>query len=70
MKDSPGDEEARLGLAQVKLLQRTEGVDPVQARALAAKDPGDVEAQLVAADLDVLGGHVDDAFARLVDTVG
>jgi putative thioredoxin len=69
LKERPGDEEARLGLAQVKLLQRTQNVDPVQARAVAAKDPQDVEAQLVVADLDVLGGHVEDAFARLVDTV-
>jgi putative thioredoxin len=69
LKDSPGDEEARLGLAQVKLLQRTQDVDPVEARAVAAKDPLDVEAQLVVADLDVLGGHVEDAFVRLVDTV-
>lgn len=69
LKDSPGDEEARLGLAQVMLLQRTQDVDPVEARAVAAKDPQDVEAQLVVADLDVLGGHVEDAFARLVDTV-
>jgi putative thioredoxin len=69
LKESPADEEARLGLAQVKLLQRTQSVDPAQARAVAAKDPQDVEAQLVVADLDVLGGHAEDAFARLVDTV-
>jgi putative thioredoxin len=29
-----------------------------------------VDAQLAAADLDLVGGHVEDAFARLVDTVG
>jgi len=66
---NPGDEEAALGLAQVRLLQRTEGVDLAAARAAAAADPLDVAAQLLAADLDVLGGHVEDAFARLVDTV-
>ncbi len=37
--------------------------------AAAAADPSDVDAQLLAADLDLLGGHVDDAFGRLVDTV-
>jgi putative thioredoxin len=69
LKEMPGDEEARLGLAQVKLLQRAQGVDPVRARALAAQDPSDVEAQLLVADVDVLAGHIEDAFARLVDTV-
>jgi putative thioredoxin len=28
-----------------------------------------VPAQILVADLDLLGGHVEDAFARLVDTV-
>jgi putative thioredoxin len=58
-----------VGLAQVRLLQRTEGVDLAAARAAAAAAPDDVDAQLLAADLDVMGGHVDDAFGRLVDTV-
>jgi putative thioredoxin len=69
LAQNPGDTEAALGLGQVRLLKRTEGVDPVAARAAAAADPLDVAAQTVVADLDVLGGHVPDAFARLVDTV-
>lgn len=69
LKENPGDEEARLGLAQVKLLERTQDVDLGAAREAAAKDPQDVDAQLLVADLDLLGGHVEDAFARLVDTV-
>jgi putative thioredoxin len=28
-----------------------------------------VAAQIVVADLDILGGHVEDAFNRLIDTV-
>ena len=44
-------------------------VDPVAARAAAADDPSDVEAAVLVADLDVLGGHVDDAFGRLLDVV-
>ena len=31
--------------------------------------PTDVDAQIVVADLDLLGGHVEDAFVRLIDTV-
>jgi putative thioredoxin len=69
LKENPGDEEARLGLAQVRLLERTQDVDLAAARAKAAADPQDVDAQLVVADLDLLGGHVEDAFARLIDTV-
>ena len=69
LAEQPGDPDARLGLAQVRLLQRTEGADLAVARAAAATDPLDVPAQLLVADLDVLGGHVEDAFARLVDTV-
>ncbi|WP_198955068.1 thioredoxin [Kineosporia sp. R_H_3] len=69
LNESPADEMARVGLAQVKLLARTADVDPQVARAAAAADPTDVQAQILVADLDLLGGHVDDAFSRLVDTV-
>ncbi len=69
LKENPGDAEAELGLAQVGLLQRTEGVDLQAARAAAADRPTDVAAQTLVADLDVLGGHVEDAFLRLVDLV-
>jgi putative thioredoxin len=65
----PGDELARVGLAQVRLIQRTQDVDAAAARAAAAADAADVDAQLRVADVDVLGGQVGDAFARLVDTV-
>lgn len=66
---NPSDGDAAVGLAQVKLMQRTAGVDLQAARAAAAEDPTDVAAQLLMADLDVLGGHVEDAFVRLIDTV-
>jgi len=69
LKDNPADDEARLGLGQVKLLKRTAGVDLTTARAAAADAPADVEKQTLVADLDVLGGHVEDAFARLIDLV-
>lgn len=66
---NPADEESQIGLAQVRLLQRTRGMDAATVRAAAAADPADVAAQIQVADLDMVGGHVDDAFARLVDTV-
>lgn len=69
LQENPRDDEARAGLAQVELLRRTTGVDPRAARETAAADPRDVASHLVVADLDVLGGQVEDAFARLVDLV-
>ncbi|KQV23678.1 MULTISPECIES: thioredoxin [unclassified Kitasatospora] len=70
LADQPGNAEAKLGLAQAQLLYRVEQFDPAAVRAAAAGDPKDVAAQLDAADLDLVGGHVEDAFGRLVDTVG
>jgi putative thioredoxin len=69
LKQTPGDGDAELGLAQVGLMQRTEGADLKAARAAAAEHPTDVAAQALVADLDVLGGHVEDAFLRLLDLV-
>ena len=66
---NPADSEAVAGLAMAKVLQRTQGVDLQAARAAAAADPDDVDAQTLCADLDMLGGHVDDAFRRLVDLI-
>ena len=66
---NPADGEATAGLAQVKLMQRTGGVEAAVARAAAAEAPNDIAAQMLVADLDVLGGHVEDAFVRLIDTV-
>ena len=65
----PADTEAALGLARTGLLRRTQSADLATARAAAAADPADVGAQLLVADLDLLGGHVDDAFDRLVGLV-
>jgi putative thioredoxin len=44
-------------------------VDPNVALAAADKAPDDVDAQLLAADLEVLAGLADRAYARLVDLV-
>ncbi|HYI50531.1 MAG TPA: tetratricopeptide repeat protein [Microbacterium sp.] len=67
LAENPRDDEARAGLGQVRLLDRVQGLDLVAARAAAAAAPEDVDAQFAVADLDLAGGHVDDAFARLLD---
>jgi putative thioredoxin len=66
---NPADAEAAAGLAMAKVLQRTVSVDPNEVRTAAAERPDDVDAQTLAADLDLLGGHVDDSFSRLIDLV-
>jgi putative thioredoxin len=69
VKANPADAEAAAGLAMAKVLQRTGGVDAATARAAADASPDDVEAQTLAADLDLLEGDADAAFARLVELV-
>jgi len=66
---NPADVEAAAGLAMAQVLQRTSGVDLTAARTAAADRPDDVDAQTLVADLDLLGGHVDDAFDRLIEVV-
>ncbi|MEU6669895.1 tetratricopeptide repeat protein [Streptomyces sp. NPDC046727] len=69
LADDPAHPEAKLGLAQAELLQRVQGMDPQKVRQEAAEKPKDAQAQIAAADLDLVGGHVEDAFGRLIETV-
>ena len=64
---NPRDNLAVAGLAQVSLMARLDGVTADAVRAAAAAQPTDVDAQLAVADLDVAGGHLDDAFTRLLE---
>ncbi len=65
----PGDADATAGLGQVALLRRTDGADPVAAFAAADAAPDSLEAQALAADIELLTGRVDEAFARIVALV-
>ena len=65
----PGDTEIAERLAGVQLMGRTRDADLTAARAAAADAPDDLDAQLLVADLDVSGGHVEDAFDRLIALV-
>jgi putative thioredoxin len=67
LRQDPKDSDATAGLAQVRLMQRTHDADLATVRQAAAEAPSDVDAALAVADLDMLGGKVDDAFARLLD---
>ncbi|PRY11775.1 tetratricopeptide repeat protein [Kineococcus rhizosphaerae] len=69
LAQDPKDAAATEGLARVAVLRRVAGVDLNEARAAAAAAPDDVSAQIVVADLDLVGGHVEDAFNRLLGIV-
>lgn len=64
---APADHEARAALVQVKLLNRLQGVSAEEIRSAAAANPSDIAAQLRVADLDVSGGHIEDAFLRVLE---
>lgn len=65
---SPNNEDARIGLAGLGLIRRTQDVDPAEVQRRLS-DPADLEAQLLAADFEMLSGEVDVAFDRLVAVV-
>lgn len=69
LAESPADTAAESGLAQVELYRRVTGVDAAAALAKAAADPDDLEAQLLAADVEVLSGQAPQAYERLVAAV-
>ena len=73
LKEMPSDHEAKAGLAQVELMGRLQPMsaqDSEALRSLAANEPDNLEAQLGVADLDIAGGHVEDALNRLVAFIG
>lgn len=70
--ENPADADAKAGIAQAGLFQRVAALPAaVQAgaRDAAAAAPANVEAGLAVADLDLFGGHVEDAFARVIELV-
>lgn len=69
LKEDPRDALAVAGLAQVRLLQRTRDLDLAEVRRRAAEQPDDLSALFDVADLDLLGGHVEDAVSRLLERI-
>jgi putative thioredoxin len=69
LRANPRDADARAGKAQVGLIARAREADPVIVRTAAASTTSDIDAQLAVADLDILGGQVEDAFVRLLDVI-
>ncbi|WP_380168785.1 tetratricopeptide repeat protein [Jannaschia sp. R86511] len=72
LNENPADADAKAGLAQAQLFGRVDALPADVMTGLAtaaADDPTNVDAGLAVADRDLFGGHVEDAFARLVDLV-
>lgn len=65
--ENPRDHLAVAGLAQVSLLDRLSGRTAAEIRESAAANRSDLDAQLAVADLDASGGHLDDAYGRLLE---
>lgn len=65
----PGDAVAASALAGVRLFRRAEKLDPAATRAAADAAPDDLDAQLAAADVDMIAGNAAQAFTRLVNLV-
>ena len=68
LKANPRDTEAQAGRAQASLLLRTSNLDE-QVIAAAEAHPDDLDAQLAAADLELITGDAQAAFDRLIDLI-
>jgi putative thioredoxin len=68
--EAPADGLAKSWLAQVKVMRRVSGYDDATAiLAVAAQQPGDLDAQIKAADLEIASGRQEEAFDRLLGVV-
>jgi putative thioredoxin len=65
----PSENLAKLGLAQTQLLMRTEGLELDVVLDESTKNPADISLQLKAADVEIVNGGVEAAFARLIQAV-
>jgi putative thioredoxin len=65
----PSENLAKLGLAQTQLLMRTEGLELSVVIDQSALNPSDIQLQLRAADVEIVNGGVEAAFARLIHAV-
>jgi len=69
LANDPGHPVATVGLAQVNLFRRVNSYDQAQARKDAAAHPGDVEAQIRVADIEMSLGNAETAFDRLLGVI-
>lgn len=65
----PNDPYGKVGLAQVQLLIRTDGLDAARVMQFALANPDDVAAQIQCADVEVLQGDLEQGFKRLLNLI-
>jgi len=65
----PGDNLAKLGLAQTELIIRVKDLDPKEVMTLALANPNEISIQLKAADVEIASGLNKLAFDRLISLV-
>jgi putative thioredoxin len=62
----PNDEYGKVGLAQVQLLIRTEGLDAAKVIQQALENPDEIAIQMQCADVEVMQGDLEQGFKRLL----
>jgi putative thioredoxin len=62
----PGDQFATLGLAQTQLLARTDALDGAKIMEDALREPDNLNLQMQCADIEIVSGYLEPAFARLL----
>ena len=65
----PNDVYGKIGLAQVQLLIRTEGLDAAQVMQKAIEEPHNIEIQMQCADIEVMQGDLEQGFKRLLNLI-
>ena len=66
LERKPNDPYAKVGLAQVQLLIRAESLDGNAIMAQAQSDPANVDLAMQAADIEIMAGHLEQGFNRLL----
>jgi len=69
LERKPYDVYGKLGLAQVQLLMRTDGLDAAAIMKDAIERPDDIELQLQCADVEIMGGYLEPGFKRLLGLI-
>lgn len=67
LQANPNDSLASRERAKALLLGRNANTNVETVRKAAGDNPGDASAQLAVADVDMIDGHIEDAFSRLLD---
>ena len=69
LADAPADALAKSWLAQVNLIRRASSYDPATVSREAAANPGDIDAQLRMADVQMASGDAEEAFDRVLGVI-